>query len=404
MSDASTLSPEPALAHRPDRALRVQAGARLRIALLAEAAGGGVAVHLADLIRGFAARGVDVHLIVPNGRRFDTAILDARVIALCASFHALEMHRGVGWRDAFSFAQVLRSLRRIRPDIIHSHSSKAGALGRLCRGPWQHVYTPHAVYTLNPYLPALQRGLYGTIEALLGRFCSNRIIAVSEHEALHLRRVLRVPHRKIATIPNGVRASPLLSRDVTRRALGVRNDAIVVGFVGRLDFQKGVDRLTRAARQLEHRFADRLQIVVIGPGDFAAAAGIANGDVPRNMRVTGPLVDARRYFSAFDILALPSRYEGFPYVCLEAIAAGVPIAATRVAGAAELIEAQGVGLVVPNDDDTREFEEALATLASDAALRRQMRANCQPAYERFRVEAMVDKTIEVYRQLLERNP
>ncbi|WP_153100376.1 glycosyltransferase family 4 protein [Paraburkholderia hayleyella] len=375
---------------------------RLRVVLLTEAAAGGIAVHLADLIRELCARGgIDVHLIVPRGPRFDATILDAQVVAQCASFHAIDMHRSVGWRDARSFMQVLHCLRRIRPDIVHSHSSKAGVLGRLCPGSWQNVYTPHAVYTLNPYLPRFQRSFYGAIEALLGRFRSNRIVAVSEHEAQHLHRVLHIPSGRIATIPNGVDTAPLLPCDSARRALGLRHDAIVVGFVGRLDFQKGVDRLAQIAQALEHRFADRLQFVVIGPGDFAAAAGLANGSIPKNVRVPGALTDARRYFSAFDMLVLPSRYEGFPYVCLEAIAAGVPIVATRVAGAAELIEAWHVGLVVSNEDDTGELERAIAELATNEGLRQQMSTNCKAAHEHFGVEAMVDRTLTLYQSLLE---
>ena len=143
---------------------------RLRIALVAEAAGGGVAVHLAGLIDGLSASGdVELHLIVPDGPRFDGKILDERVLSRCASVHRVPMQRAVGWRDALAVFHMYRCLLYIRPDIVHSDSSKAGAIARLCVGPWRHVYTPHAVYTLNPSLGAFQRRFYGTIERLLGR-------------------------------------------------------------------------------------------------------------------------------------------------------------------------------------------------------------------------------------------
>lgn len=138
---------------------------RLRLALVVEAAGGGVAVHIADMIRGLRARGdVEIHLIVPLGERFDAGTLGDAVLAQCDSVHRLPMLRSVGKSDTVAFAHLFRCLSRLQPNIVHSHSSKAGALARLCIGPWKHVYTPHAVYTLNPYLPAAQRRFYGLIE------------------------------------------------------------------------------------------------------------------------------------------------------------------------------------------------------------------------------------------------
>ncbi|AOK61020.1 glycosyl transferase family 1 [Burkholderia ubonensis] len=374
---------------------------RLRIALVVEAAGGGVAVHLASLIDGLSADGnVELHLIVPQGPRFDASILDAHVLARCKSVHAVPMRRAVGWRDALAVMHVYRLLLRIRPDIVHSHSSKAGAIARLCQGPWRHVYTPHAVYTLNPLLSRRQRRFYGAIEGLLGRACTSRIIAVSRDEAAHLHDALGIPAHRIDTIVNGVPPAAPLPRADARRALGLPGDAIVVGFVGRLDYQKGVDRLVRIARGVFRQCGDAVQFAVIGPGDFGAAAGPDADDVPRNLRVVGPLHDAARYFSAFDLFALPSRYEGFPYVCLEAMAAHVPMVASNVAGAAELIRATEIGLVVPNDDDTTDFRHAVVTLAGDAPLRRAMRANCAAAVERYSAAAMVRRTLMLYRSLV----
>ncbi|MGZ2748862.1 glycosyltransferase [Burkholderia stagnalis] len=374
---------------------------RLRIALVAEAAGGGVAVHLAGLINGLSAHeGVELHLIVPQGPRFDASILDARVLARCRSVHQIPMQRAVGWRDALAVLQLYPLLLQIRPDIVHSHSSKAGAIARLCVGPWRHVYTPHAVYTLNPLLSNRQRRFYGAIERALGRACTSRIIAVSRAEAAHLHDALGMPAGRVDTIVNGVPPAAPLPRADARRALGLPDDAIVVGFVGRLDYQKGVDRLVRIARGVFRQCGDTVRFAVIGPGDFDAAAGPEADDLPPNLHVVGPLADAGRYFSAFDLFALPSRYEGFPYVCLEAMAAHVPIVASNVAGAAELIRATEIGVVVPNDDDTTDFRHAVVTLADDAPLRRTLRANCMPAVERYSEAAMVRRTLILYRSLV----
>jgi glycosyltransferase involved in cell wall biosynthesis len=373
----------------------------VRVALVVEAAGGGVAVHIADMVRGLRARGgFGIHLIVPIGARFDGVILSEEVLAQCDTVHRVPMRRSPGGADALAYAQLSKCLRRIRPDIVHSHSSKAGALARMCMGPWKQVYTPHAVYTLNPYLPRMQRRFYGLIEALLGRFRSDRIIAVSLDEAAHLRQVLRIPAARIETIFNGVPTPALLPAIDARAALGLPRDAVVIGFVGRLDFQKGVDRLVRIARCLLERRVDNVIFAVMGPGDFGRASALNEEDMPTNIRLLGLIPEARRYFSAFDIFALPSRYEGFPYVALEAMAAGIPIVSTRVSGAAELIDAEQIGFVVPNEDDISLFADATVALAQDSMIREHMSRNCERAVKRFSASAMVERTASLYKCLL----
>ncbi|MBB5409192.1 glycosyltransferase involved in cell wall biosynthesis [Paraburkholderia sp. HC6.4b] len=373
----------------------------LRVALVVEAAGGGVGVHIADMVRGLRSLGgFEIHLVVPLGARFDDVIINENVLAQCNMIHRLPLLRSVGVSDVVAFAQLFRCLQQIKPDIVHSHSSKAGALARLCFGPWKQVYTPHAVYTLNPYLPQAQRRFYGLVEGLLGRFRSGRIIAVSIDEARHLQQVLRIPADRIETIFNGVPAPSLLPRAEARGALGLAPDAVVVGFVGRLDFQKGVDRLVHVARIMLKRGTKNVIFAIIGPGDFVAASGLSEQSIPANLRVLGPTPDARRYFSAFDIFALPSRYEGFPYVVLEAMAASVPIISTRVSGAAELIDAEQIGFVVPNEDDVTLFAEATDALVHDQQMRERMSRNCVRAAERFSAAVMVEKTVDLYKRLI----
>lgn len=373
----------------------------VRVALVVEAAGGGVAVHIADMVRGLRALGgFRIHLVVPTGARFDSTIIGEDVLAQCDAVHRVPMRRSVGGSDIVAFAQLFRCLHRIQPDIVHSHSSKAGALARLCIGPWKQVYTPHAVYTLNPYLPRAKRRFYGLIERFLGSTLSDRVIAVSIDEAKHLHNVLRIPANRIDTIFNGVPAPARSSSIEARIALGLPLDSVIVGFVGRLDFQKGVDRLVRIAADLLERGIDNVVFAVIGPGDFATASNLGEKCIPSNVRVLGLIPDARRYFTAFDIFALPSRYEGFPYVVLEAMAASIPIVSTRVSGSAELIDAEQIGFVVPNEDDTTVFAEATAALAQDPEMRERMSRNCERAAERFSTTTMIQRTVDLYRRLL----
>src|ERR1700751_4919051 len=93
----------------------------LRVALVVEAAGGGVAVHIADMIRGLRALGgFEINLVVPKGPRFDSLILAGDVLASCDTVHRLPMVRSVGGSDVIVFAQLFKCLHRIKPDIVHS--------------------------------------------------------------------------------------------------------------------------------------------------------------------------------------------------------------------------------------------------------------------------------------------
>ncbi|KIG11471.1 glycosyl transferase, group 1 [Caballeronia concitans] len=385
------------------RAGNAAASRSLTVAMVVEAAGGGVAVHLADLIPGLAARGVDVHLIATQDTdRFDAQCIKPEHLSLCRSVTRVPMRRNVGLHDLASFMHVARALARIRPDIVHAHSSKAGVLARACPGPWSKVYTPHAVYTLNPTLKPSARCVYGAIEKLFGRWLTHRLIAVSDDEARHLRDVLKIPGERIATVWNGVPEFETLDRKEARRRLGLADDAFVVGLVGRFAFQKGVDRLVAIAREVGQHLKEEVQFVCIGSGDFAATAGAHAHSLPENIRVIGAVPQARRLFEAFDALALPSRYEGFPYVYLEAVAAGVPIVSTRVAGADALVTAHETGVVVPNGDDPGPFADALIDLATDTPRLARLRANCLSAAAHFTADRMVDETLAVYRQCINR--
>nr|WP_315597813.1 glycosyltransferase [uncultured Cupriavidus sp.] len=381
--------------------------ARLRVVIVAEAAAGGVATHLADLVRGLAAMDQHVHLILPESERLDTAKIGSDVQACCASVSLVPMQQRIGWRDALAWLCIYRLLWRIRPDIVHSHSSKAGALARGCIGPWRQVYTPHALYTLDPSLSAARRRVFGGVEALLGRLRSHRLIAVSHAEARHANEALGIPRARITTIHNGVSDDARhvrLTRVAARRALGLHPTQWVVGFVGRFAYQKGVDRLVRVAELLYRRFGPSLEIAVVGIGDFAAAAGMPAHCLPANLRLIGKVDHASACFPAFDALLLPSRYEGFPYVYLEAMAAQVPIVTTRVAGANELVDGEQIGLVVINNDDPRPLADALERLLRNEALRQRMRRNCADAAGRYAVDTMVQRTAQVYHEVVNGEP
>ncbi len=313
--------------------------------------------------------------------------------------HPVTMEREVSWRDAAAAFSLGKVLHKSGPfDVVHGHSSKAGALLRLVMslGHSKRLYTPHAFVTLSPDLGRARRFVYATSERWLAAL-TDTIICVSEEERQHALG-LGIAGDKLRVVNNGIRELAPVERSAVREKLGVGPDELCVGFVGRLGAQKAADRLltafAAAARRHEH-----LRLVMAGDGpdlpqlkEQAHALGIEN-------RVTfSGAANGAELMAGFDIFALPSRYEAFPYVYLEAAARGLPIITTRVGGSSEMVRDGYNGFVVAQDAST-EIAEKLSLLCSNPQLRIEMGRRSAELAGHFTMERMVDETIACYEQL-----
>jgi glycosyltransferase involved in cell wall biosynthesis len=296
---------------------------------------------------------------------------------------------------------LLQLIRRLGPvDLIHGHSSKGGTFARLAarRLGVPSVYTPHAMVTLDPTLVAWQRGLYKRIERWLARM-TEAIIAVSDDEADHIRS-LGIDSRKLHVVPNGIERPAFPPRDEVRSRLGISPREVVIGFVGRLTPQKAPDLLIDAFAMAFAQRAD-VRLLMVGSGPLESEVrrrveqrGLSSSRVTLLGDVVGTTI-----MPAFDVFCLSSRYEGMPYVYLEALAAGLPIVSTRVCGAITCVEPKRNGLIVP-PGDAHALSDALATLSADAALRRRYGAASETLAAQFTASQMVDQTLRVYSRVL----
>lgn len=360
----------------------------LRICLVVESASGGTGRHVIDLATGLARNG-DRLTLIGCPLRADPGFLHSAEAIPGLDLHLLRMGRRPGPGDLLSVWRLARLTARLGPfDVLHSHSTKAGLLTRLvpARGAVR-LHTPHAARGMDPSMRPLARRICDLVERVLS-WRTDRLIAVSDAEAAHLRAAGIAPKR-IATIVNGVApAVPPASRSPQGRPH-------VFGFVGRLVPQKGLDRLLRGFAALP-RAADDARLVVVGDGPLAASMRELAADLGISARVTfAGAADSAPWYRRFDTLVLPSRYEAMPYVLLEAEAAGLPIIATDVAGTAEVIGANG--LVVPNDDDPRPLAAAMA-LCLDPAFHATLRRAAAGVAGRHGVDRMLAETRAAYRQ------
>ncbi|WP_292291291.1 glycosyltransferase [Marivita sp.] len=368
---------------------------QLRIALITEPSGGGSGRHVLDLALGLAGRGHDV-TVIWSPVRAQADFVDKLTNAALIRNVPLEMNRAVGLADAKAYLALARLLRQEGPfDILHAHSSKAGALIRLLPKsiPGARIYTPHAFRTMDPDLKTPQRFIYGTIERLFAPRAA-KIIAVSEAERLHAVSELRIAPHRLQRVVNGAELPKTASRATARAKMGLCDDQVAVGFIGRLEKQKDPIRFVRSVKAAA-RHVPNLCGVVIGDGVLRAEAeDAANGGRIDFMGWQ----DGPALFPALDIFCMTSQYEAMPYTLLEALHAGVPIVMTAVGGAEETVIHGENGYVLPLEDDANTLSDVLVELAGDAEKRIAFGQASRRLAETRTIEAMMTGTLDIYMQ------
>lgn len=364
----------------------------LKIALVLETSGGGSGRHVLDLALGLMARGHAVTVVWSPTRAEEDFIAG---LARETVIHNLQisMSRAVHPGDLSDLRALIRLFRTEQPfDVIHAHSSKAGALVRLLPRsiPGTRIYTPHAFRTMDLDLKQPQRAIYSTVERLLASR-SSQIIVVSSAERDHAIE-LGIDPALVRIVVNGVKLPPEASRTAARQDMQLNNDEIAVGFIGRLETQKDplrfVDALTHAVKA-----APRIRGIVIGDGTLREAA--EQGDMAGALTFMG-WQNAPKLIAGFDIFCMTSQYEAMPYTLLEALHAGIPIVTTAVGGAAETVIEGENGHVLPLDSPATAIGDALARLANDPAQRHAFGQASRTFAKSRTLDVMVDETIAVY--------
>lgn len=335
-----------------------------RVLHIVEASFAGVGRHVLDLAKEQADQGADVHVAFSPVRE-SASFAAERAASSDLTFHEVPMTRSVGLADVAAFRAMAGLRRRLQPDVIHGHSTKGGLMARLVpRGNAVVLYTPNAVYSMNPTLGPAARRVVGNLERLLS-FRTSTIIAVSPEERDHLREI-GVADDRCVVIPNGIRPYDQPKPASVRAELGLPDDAFVFGFVGRLDDQKSPGALVAAfdaiAGELPHA-----HLAIIGDGPLAEQleTEVGQADHTERMHLLGEQ-PGRWAMSAFDAFVLPSLYEGFPYVLIEATSAGLPVVTTEGACASQLISAGVDARIVPSGDVAALSRAMIATEADPA--------------------------------------
>jgi glycosyltransferase involved in cell wall biosynthesis len=395
---------------------------------------GGPARHVVWLSAGMKQNGYDTLLVsgvVPPGED------DMAYVAAEANVSPLivpEMSREISPRDAITIWKLFRLLLREKPDLVHTHTAKAGSVGRVAGfmyrwltpatligrpRPCRFVHTYHGHVFHSYYGPAKTR-FFLTVERMLARLVTDRIVVITEQQRQEINGSFRVGKAaQFAVIPLGIDLTVYDDwpnrRAAFRHEYNVAPDEILVGIVGRLTEIKNHRMFLEAASLFKKNHRSKVKFVIVGDGHLRPQLeeevdGLAlRGDV----WFVGSRQDPENFYPALDVLALTSLNEGTPLSLIEGMANARPVVATAVGGVVDLLGAKvrqdagqafaihERGLSV-SSGDADGFSQALAFLISNQALRREVgdrgRAFVAQNYDRERLIADVSA---LYAQLFE---
>ncbi len=368
----------------------------LRVLQIVEATDGGVGRHVLDLCGELVGRGHEIHAVYSPERMDDGFWTRMRSIEGLRS-SAIPMRRSPHPSDLVALLRLVAYARKHGPfSLLHGHSSKGGALARLAGmlTGLPVVYTPNAFRTADPTVQPVLRFLYGLAERMLG-VAGSHVIAVSEDERNHAIDLGLDPGH-VHVCFNGISEEPVQELP-DRTKLKIPADAIVIGFVGRLAHQKAPERLLDVALRLN---LPAVHWVMVGDGPLAKTLGARCRE--NGLASSFHWVGARNghaMMRIFDVLALPSRYEGFAYVLIEALQCGLPIVVNDVGGARHAVR-DGVNGFVCREGDLESFAAGIRRLVEDARLRSEMSRESRKRSQFFTLTRMVERTEQVYRVAL----
>ena len=287
------------------------------------------------------------------------------------------------WQDICAFFELCRILKVIKPDIVHTHTAKAGAIGRLA-AMWAHVpikiHTFHG-HVFREYFGKFKTTLFILIEQTLAYF-TDRIVVLSESQYHALKNEFNIaPQQKFQIIRLGFNLRPFLSSksgSVSRQAYGIASDAFVLGYVGRLVPIKNPSLLLKAfsmaKKQYHHSIQDSSSsrfrswhLIIVGGGQLyeAMEAEVQAEKLTDQVNFMGWQQQVEQVYSALDVVVLTSLNEGTPVALIEAMASGKPFIGTNVGGVIDLMIGEGKLIHALNGGRFTKYENGILVQSQD---------------------------------------
>jgi glycosyltransferase involved in cell wall biosynthesis len=372
---------------------------------------GGPALHVAYLTEGLTKRGYDTTLVAGSLARGEDSmafVADARGVEVV---RIDELGREISpLRDLMATIRLARLIRKERPQILHTHTAKAGTVGRLAARLAGSRKPPIVVHTFHGHV---LRGYFGPVRTLLFRLLerwlaagTTALIAVSPQVRDDLVSLGVAPRERFVVIRLGIELDERVApeedgRGESRRYLGIPGDRFAVGWIGRMTAVKRTDDVLIAFKSLRDSGVDAVLCMVgDGPDRLPLEQRAQELGLARDTVFLGYQEDVAPFYAAFDVLVLPSGNEGTPVTVIEALAAERPVVATRVGGVPDVVRDGEDGFLV-EAGATEELADRLGRLARDPDLRARMgKKGRERVLPRYAVKRLVDDVDELYRSLL----
>jgi glycosyltransferase involved in cell wall biosynthesis len=311
-------------------------------------------------------------------------------------------------RDLMALFSLIGIIKAEKPHIVHTHSSKAGIIGRLAAkfaGVPYIVHTPHG-HVFYGHFSLLASKIFLWLENLFSKF-TDRMIALTEGERDDYINFSVCNPTKLLTIHSGVKVEKFMQPNGNaipkKRSLGLSQNGPIIGFVGWLLPIKGPGYLLKA---MEYVWSDHPEasVVFVGKGDLDVKLRAETLRMNANGRVKflGWRQDVDEIMPIFDMLVLPSLNEGMGRVLVEAMAAGKPVVASRVGGIPDLVRHGVTGFLVPPADE-KALADGIKKLLSDPEKAFVMGIQGRKFCKQFSLEAMIQKLDDLYSDLVKIN-
>ncbi|PYT00019.1 MAG: hypothetical protein DMF63_08595 [Acidobacteria bacterium] len=337
-----------------------------------------------------------------------------------------EMSRELSIKDAISLLKIFREIRRQKPDIIHTHTAKAGTVGRIAAllyklvtpgaGKLRVVHTFHG-HVFHSYYGRFKTGVFIAIEKFLARFATDRIITISPQQFHEIHEEVGIGRaEQFAIVPLGIDITvfdkTVANRQLIRTELGVTDADLLVGFVGRLTEIKDVSHFLQVAAQVHLGEQSKpVRFVIVGDGHLRAKLEAEASELGISDQVIflGNRSDIENVYSALDVVALTSLNEGTPLSLIEAMAARRPVISTIVGGVRDLL-----GEIVEEKDGFRicergigiegrsvaDYTKGLLYLSENEKLRKSLAEKGRDfVASTYSKDRLVDDIAQVYRDL-----
>jgi glycosyltransferase involved in cell wall biosynthesis len=360
---------------------------------------GGPAVLVVDLMRSVDPRTFEQVLVTGYCDDNESDYLD-EVAKDIKPVRILGLGRSVTvMRDLLAFFRLVREIRKFEPDVIHTHTAKAGVLGRIAgliaKPSARRVHTYHG-HLLHGYFSRHKTRLVIIIEKLLGRI-SHGLVSIGTNVKLDLLKVGIGNETKFHVIFPGLQSLEILPKEQARRELGLDLRKIYIVYIGRLTLIKRPDRLIEIAAELK-RVYPQVHLLVAGAGELFESTKKKAESSELPITFYGWRNDIARILSASDIAVLCSDNEGVPLTLIQAAQSGLPIVSTDVGSVGDIVKNGVNGTLV--GCSSNDLVEGLKQLIENDDLRsRYGDAGKLRATEQFSSRIMVDAHEKLYRLL-----